>query len=103
MSAIATMRDATASGHTLSLEGDALRCRPTPGPELLAQLREHKAEIVGILRRQRCCDCAAEPGPVEIGGFGLNWWRCDACTQAHLGLSVARAPEQLDMAERDER
>jgi hypothetical protein len=51
MSAAAVLRDAAECGVVLSLNGAnvAFKAAVRPSPELLARLREHKAEIVALL------------------------------------------------------
>jgi hypothetical protein len=50
---------ARAAGVALAADGTALRLRAerTPAPELLDRLRTHKAEILELLRGDRCRHC----------------------------------------------
>jgi hypothetical protein len=41
----------------LTVDPAGLRCRPTPSPELLARLRAHKAELLGLLTGTHCRRC----------------------------------------------
>jgi len=70
------MAEARRAGITLAIEADNLRLRAASAPDatLLARLREHKAEIIGVLACERCVDCAAGPGLLELGGYGASWW-----------------------------
>jgi hypothetical protein len=53
MNAIAVLRETTESGVAISLMGEnlALKAAVRPPAELLAKIREHKAEIVALLRQ----------------------------------------------------
>ena len=69
MTAVAALRDATRAGVSLRLVAGKAKVSGDVAPELLARLREHKAEIVEILSADRCCQCGeplAWPGPVGI-------------------------------------
>jgi hypothetical protein len=72
MSALTVLKDATDSGVRISLKGDNLAFKATvrPPPELLAKLREHKAEIVALLRQVVCADPAQpfSPRPTVASG-----------------------------------
>jgi hypothetical protein len=64
MSAAAVLRDAAECGIVLSLNGAnvAFKAAVRPPPELLARLREHKAEIVALLAAE------AAPPPSATAG-----------------------------------
>jgi hypothetical protein len=64
MSAAAVLRDAAECGVSLSLNGAnvAFKAAVRPPPALLARLREHKAEIVALLRRE----IATEPPAAHV-------------------------------------
>lgn len=40
--------------------------------------------------RATCRRCGAHPQPLELGGFGLDGWSCDACLAAAGLLALAR-------------
>ncbi|MBF0141752.1 MAG: hypothetical protein HQL74_15950 [Magnetococcales bacterium] len=70
------------SGFNVSLVGGGLRIHPTPGPDLLAMVRQHKPELVALLR----LGVVNDPEPT------------DTTTQAandEQGGSVANDPELL--------
>lgn len=54
MSALAVILEATKAGVSLSLNGDrlALKAATKPSADLLASLKQHKAEIVALLRKE---------------------------------------------------
>ena len=62
MSLIALLQDAAESGVRISLRGSnlALKAAVKPPPQLVAELRAHKAEIVDLLRKG-LCGAPAEP------------------------------------------
>ncbi len=66
MSAQAILKDAADCGVRISLNGDNLAFKATvrPPPELLANLKTHKAEIVALLRNEAAC--SPEPDQVEL-------------------------------------
>ena len=65
-------------GLALSLEGDSLRVRGPSGAreELLPAIREHKAEIVALLRKEQSAPTphrwARGPFGEQVDLFGLN-------------------------------
>jgi hypothetical protein len=67
MSAAAVLRDAAKCGVVLSLNGAnvAFKAAVRPPPELLARLREHKAEIVALLAAGALATPPSAPG---VGG-----------------------------------
>jgi hypothetical protein len=69
VSAAAALRDAIRAGVTLRLVGGTAKVAGDPSAELLARLREHKAEIVEILGGNRCRWCGeplAWPGSAGV-------------------------------------
>ena len=62
MSLIALLQDAADTGVRISLRGSnlALKAAVKPPPQLIAELRAHKAEIVALLR-ERMCAAPAQP------------------------------------------
>lgn len=79
MTALPALARAQAAGLNLAVAGDRLRWRgPQPSPELLAELRAHKAKLVALLAENKCrplapalvaaCERAAAavaPGPAD--------------------------------------
>ena len=64
-----------------------------PSPELLARLREHKAEIVEILKGDRCRWCGellAWPGPAGVV-FGDGTAECMPCVDREVSRIRASA------------
>lgn len=64
MSAAAVLKDAASAGVALSLNGDNIAFKATTRPhaDLIARLREHKAEIVALLRQET----SVEPPPISM-------------------------------------
>jgi hypothetical protein len=62
LSALAIIKEAIDCGVSVSLNGDKVTVKASarPSPELLAKLREHKGEIVALLRKT-----ALSPEPAE--------------------------------------
>ena len=62
MSVAALLYDLGAAGITIVARGDRLRFYPRDalGPDLLARLQAHKAELLGVLR-----DTARKPGGTD--------------------------------------
>jgi hypothetical protein len=54
MSALATIKEAAECGVRIRLYGDsvALKATTEPSADLLASLKQHKAEIVALLRKE---------------------------------------------------
>ncbi|MGC8561458.1 MAG: hypothetical protein ACP5O1_12375, partial [Phycisphaerae bacterium] len=44
------LRDLISTGHTIRLDGDIVRVRPALPPEKVELLRQHKPEIINLLR-----------------------------------------------------
>lgn len=62
MTAAAALSRAQAAGLTLTAEGDRLRWRgPPPSPELLAELRAHKADLLLLLDTRAAVAAATIP------------------------------------------
>jgi hypothetical protein len=63
MTAAAVLREATSCGVAVSLNGDSLALKATskPSPALLEKLREHKAEILTLLRMEIAAEAAPPP------------------------------------------
>ena len=61
MTALSILAQATAAGLTLRPCGDRIRFKPMGNmtPELLAEVREHKAELVSLLRAGRVAEVRA--------------------------------------------
>ncbi|MEO5369305.1 MAG: hypothetical protein H7833_04440 [Magnetococcus sp. DMHC-1] len=68
------------SGFNVSLVGGGLHIHPTPGPALLAMVRQHKPELVALLRQ----GVANDPGPPDTTTRAAN---------DEQGGSVANDPE----------
>lgn len=72
MSALTVLKDAADSGVRLALKGDnlALKAAVRPPSELIERQREHKAEIVALLRRETGPEppsrCEPHPSPSPI-------------------------------------
>lgn len=69
MTVAALRAEAAGAGLELWLEGERVRWRGRPAPDLLARLRERKAELVELLRGERCRSCGermAWPGPAGV-------------------------------------
>jgi hypothetical protein len=65
MSAAAVLSAARAAGVVVTVEHGNLRARPTPPAEIVAALRQHKAEVVALL---------SEPEPwVDDPAEWQNW------------------------------
>ena len=62
---------------SVKLEGEHLRLKPPPPPQLLAEVRNHKSELVNLL-------AASSPGPPRFPDTG---W-CPICK----GVRVADPP-----------
>jgi TubC N-terminal docking domain len=81
MSALPIIAAAAESGVDLELDGNGLRMRATvkPPDELLARIKEHKPEIIAILRNEPTLEheaaLAAEQGEMDA---------CEARFQAEL-------------------
>jgi len=52
VTATALLKSLSQSGFKVSIEGEAIRCRPTPPGHLLEELRRQKAEIMAALGNQ---------------------------------------------------
>jgi len=63
------LAEARAAGVTVRLEGGKVRLSAAAAPpaELLARLRRHRAELLGLLRREGCQRCGT---PVSWRGPG---------------------------------
>ena len=71
MSAGAALGAARAAGIAVTIEHGNLRARPTPPPEIVAALRQHKAALIELLTQQ------AEPwrhDPAEAHNWQLIAW-----------------------------
>ena len=69
MNAVALLAEAHAAGVTLRLADGTPKVGGDPPPDLLARLRAHKAELVELLRGDRCRHCSermAWPGPAGL-------------------------------------
>ncbi len=47
-----------------------------------------------------CTDCGSGPGRLELGGFGLGWWRCDRCLERRLYPRTPMPPARPPVADR---
>ena len=101
MTAAALLREAAQAGVTVRLADGKPKVGGNPPPELLARLREHKAEIVEILKADRCRWCGEPlrwPGPAGVVlGDGLA--ECMPCVDREVGriwASAERAVESPD-------
>ena len=86
MTAAALLREAAQAGVTVRLAEGKPKVAGNPPPELLARLREHKAEIVEILSADRCRHCGeplAWPGPAGIV-LGDGTAECQRCADAEV-------------------
>jgi hypothetical protein len=50
----ALLREAEAARVSIHLDGDALKARGNPNPDLLARLRAAKPDLVALLRGEIC-------------------------------------------------
>src|SRR5215213_4605541 len=97
MNAASLRNEAEAAGVTLTLSGSEvhLEAATAPPPELLAQLRAARVEVVEILRGDRCRRCGERMGwPAPVGvveGTG---------TALHHGCYEAAEVERLMAAGR---
>ena len=68
MSARAILAEAESLGICLKLgpAGETVSAKPKPSPELLARLKEHKAELVEILRQGHPATNPPPPAPGEL-------------------------------------
>jgi hypothetical protein len=101
VSGAALLREAAQVGVTVRLVEGKPKVAGNPPPELLARLREHKPEIVEILKADRCRWCGEIlrwPGPVGVVlGDGLA--ECMPCVDrevARIWASAERAVESPD-------
>jgi hypothetical protein len=88
VSAAALLREARQAGVNARLEGGTVRLSAAtpPPPELLATLREHRAEILAILSGDACRWCGAPlawPAPVGIT-FDDGTSECMRCADAEV-------------------
>lgn len=87
MSAAALLAEARAAGLSIRLAAGKAKLAGNPSPDLLARLRNAKAELVEILAGDRCRHCSqrmAWPGPVGVV-FGDG-------TAAHIDCFEAAKP-----------
>jgi hypothetical protein len=99
MSAVGLLAEAAAAGVNLQLEPDGTvhLTAVTPPPEpLLAGLREHRREIVALLRGDACRHCGAPICWSEPGGLIFDDGRGAhvACYERVEGERQATAREQ---------
>jgi hypothetical protein len=90
MSAAALLAEARAAGLSIRLADKKAKLAGNPSPELLARLREVRAELIEILGGDRCRRCSeriAWPGPVGVV-FGDG-------TAAHIGCFEEAEGERL--------
>ena len=99
--ASALLREVRGVGLSVRLDGGRLLAAANSPPELLARLRAHKAEIVEILRADRCRWCGEPlrwPGPAGVVlGDGLA--ECMPCVDRQVGRvwgAAERAVESPD-------
>lgn len=89
----ALLAEAQAANVTVRLLDGLPRVYGNPSPDLLAQLRAHKAEITALLRGEVCRHC----------GGGIDWWRPAAValadgTGAHVTCHEMAEIERLHRA-----
>lgn len=93
MSAVAALAEAARVGVSLRLVDGKAKVGEDVPPELLARLREHKAEIVAILAGDRCRWCGvalAWPGPVGVTLLD-GTAECHACADREVWRLMASA------------
>ncbi len=88
--------EAAGSGLELWLEGERVRWRGRPTPHLLTRLREHKAELVELLRGERCRRCGhplrwPEPAGVISADGTAEHHECRLLAAAERALVARRA------------
>lgn len=103
MTAAAVLAEASRAGVSLRLVDGKAKVGEDVPPELLARLREHKAEIVAILAGNACRWCGvplAWPQPVGII-LGDGSAECHACADREVwrlhaaGDRVVNSPDAL--------
>ena len=72
--ASALLREVRGVGLSVRLDGGRLLAAANSPPELLARLREHKAEIVEILKSDRCRLVRRAPGLARPRGRRARRW-----------------------------
>jgi hypothetical protein len=86
MDVLTLLREAREAGLHVQVEGDKLKVEgPRTAAPIVERLREHKAEVLAVLRGPCCRTCEPRAGPpIDIGdGCGLHhvtpemvarWW-----------------------------
>lgn len=85
---------AARAGAELIVKDGAVHVRGLEDPELLTQLRAHKAAITGLLTSPSCAGCDAEPW-IHEADTSIPW--CRPCAN-HRGLQLLRH-ERPDLLE----
>jgi hypothetical protein len=101
--AVATLVEARMGGFRLTVESGSLRCRPAlVPPDLLDRLRSNKAELLELLRGDRCRRCGEPMGWPSPAGviYGDGTAEHHPCRlQAAAGRAVAGVGATSDEGE----
>ena len=101
MTPAALLREAAQAGVSVRLSDGKPRVAGTPSPELLARLREAKAEIIAVLAGGACRQCGTPllPAPAPRGSllvFGDGTAECMACADREVGRLFAAARRAVE-------